>query len=194
MPACSTYLQDKLNDLANGVAAYALPSPYLALFYASAGQSPRSTAVTVGQTTVPAILNGHMYKCTTAGTTGSSEPTWPTGSGSTVTDGTAVWTEMTPDFLGNTSSLTSVEANYTGYARVAISADMAASANGSASNSTAIAFASATGGNNLIAAAATYDASTAGNELRYAMLTALLAVGTGVVPQVPVGDFVTSVS
>lgn len=38
--------------------------------------------------------NGHYYKCTTAGTTAGAEPTWPTGSGSTVDDGSVVWTEQ----------------------------------------------------------------------------------------------------
>jgi hypothetical protein len=37
----------------------------------------------------PAPL-GHWYECEQAGTTGSTEPTWPTD-GSTVTDGTVIW-------------------------------------------------------------------------------------------------------
>lgn len=38
--------------------------------------------------------NGHFYKVTTSGTTGATEPTWPTGSGSTVASGTATFTEV----------------------------------------------------------------------------------------------------
>lgn len=45
--------------------------------------------------------NNHFYKVTTAGTTASSEPTWPTGGGSTVTSGTCTFTEV-----GATSSST----------------------------------------------------------------------------------------
>ena len=36
-------------------------------------------------------LSPYYMECTTAGTTGASEPTWP-AAGSTVTDGTVVWT------------------------------------------------------------------------------------------------------
>jgi hypothetical protein len=40
----------------------------------------------------PATPNGFRYECTTAGTSDSSEPAWPTTIGATVNDGTAVWT------------------------------------------------------------------------------------------------------
>jgi hypothetical protein len=46
-----------------------------------------TTAHTVGQRVIGST---NIYECTVAGTTGSSEPTWP--SSGTVTDGTATWT------------------------------------------------------------------------------------------------------
>jgi len=53
-----------------------------------------STAYSLGDYCVPATAskNGFVYKCTTAGTSGATEPTWPTTYGATVTDGTVVWT------------------------------------------------------------------------------------------------------
>lgn len=44
----------------------------------------------LGARCVATTNNGHWYECETAGTTGGTEPTWPTD-GSTVSDGTAVW-------------------------------------------------------------------------------------------------------
>jgi hypothetical protein len=35
---------------------------------------------------------GYSYECTTAGTSGATEPRWPLVLGSTVTDGSCVWT------------------------------------------------------------------------------------------------------
>jgi hypothetical protein len=61
--------------------------------------------VLAGEVCVPSAIqdgvtvdqsNGHLYICTTAGTCGNIQPTWPTTESGTVTDGTAVWTEQTP--------------------------------------------------------------------------------------------------
>lgn len=38
------------------------------------------------------VDNGHYYRCTTSGTSGTTEPIWPTNGG-TVSDGGAVWTD-----------------------------------------------------------------------------------------------------
>ena len=51
-----------------------------------------TTALTAGVLRRPTTANGFRYEVTTAGTTGGSEPTWPTTIGNTVTDGSAVFT------------------------------------------------------------------------------------------------------
>lgn len=67
--------------------------------YGSAPYQPRvaSSSYAVGDYAVPEPRNGHLYKATTAGTTGSGTPIWPTTSSATVTDGSVVWTEAGVD-------------------------------------------------------------------------------------------------
>ena len=59
-----------------------------------------STAFVVGDirraTTEQA--SGLWFRCTTAGTSASSEPSWPTDIGSTITDNTCVWTAISSVF------------------------------------------------------------------------------------------------
>lgn len=53
-----------------------------------------TTAYSLGDIVIPlATENGHRYRCTTAGTSSGSEPTWPTTQRGTVADGTVTWTE-----------------------------------------------------------------------------------------------------
>lgn len=49
-----------------------------------------STAYSIGDRVVPTTPNDHVYEVTTAGTSGATEPTWPTD-GSSVVDGTITW-------------------------------------------------------------------------------------------------------
>ncbi len=51
-----------------------------------------ASVYTLGKIIQPTISNGLVYKCTVAGTSDASEPSWPTsGIGSTVVDGTCIW-------------------------------------------------------------------------------------------------------
>ncbi len=55
-----------------------------------------STAFSVGDIRRAAAsqASGLWFRCTTAGTSASSEPSWPTDIGSTITDNTVVWTAI----------------------------------------------------------------------------------------------------
>jgi hypothetical protein len=57
-----------------------------------------ATPYLVGEYVQPTATggNGHLYRCTAAGTTGASEPAWPLTENFTVTDGGVTWQELTP--------------------------------------------------------------------------------------------------
>lgn len=52
-----------------------------------------AAAFVPGDVVIPATENGLRYVCTKAGTTGSTEPAWPTRTRGTVGDGGVVWEE-----------------------------------------------------------------------------------------------------
>jgi hypothetical protein len=187
----STYLANKIRDHIIGKTSYTMPTVYLALFKIRAqSNNLRSTAVSVGDFTVPATPNGRLYRCTTAGTTGSGEPTWPTTDGGTVSDGTAVWTEHTPSLRAVTNV---PECAYTSYARVALgtggSSKFNAAASGAQDNSAAITFPQKTGGTDeMVGAWGTYDASTGGNLLEFGGITNPKLYSDGDSPEIAIGD------
>jgi hypothetical protein len=61
-----------------------------------------TTAYAVGDIRKPTVDNGHRYRCTVAGTSAGSEPTWPTADGGTVADGTVTWEEYGGALANNT--------------------------------------------------------------------------------------------
>jgi hypothetical protein len=46
-----------------------------------------------GATVIPAVPNGHIYRCAVAGTSGSTEPAWNQFFSTTTTDNTVSWLE-----------------------------------------------------------------------------------------------------
>ena len=57
-----------------------------------AGAWAATTAYSLGAFREPTIANGFRYEVTSAGTSGGSEPAWPTTVGATVVDATVTWT------------------------------------------------------------------------------------------------------
>ena len=155
----------------NGTALSSVANFFVALYIASKGPWTASTAYSVGDTIIPSAAgNNHIYKCTTAGTSGSTAPTFPTSDGGTVTDGTTlVWTEQTPSIRAGTIN----EASGGGYARQAVPNTTAGwtistTANNAkqSANAALISFGTLTANLGWVAAVVLFDASTAGN-LRY---------------------------
>lgn len=62
-----------------------------------------SIAKIVGDIVRPTAQNGYRYRCTVPGTTGGSQPTWPTTIGATVVDGGVTWECYTE--LNNTTDV-----------------------------------------------------------------------------------------
>ena len=84
-PTLTTGEVDELFAMAKRADAYGIAPDAYADWKAS-------TALTLGAERVPTTRNGYVYAVSTGGTTGSSEPDWPTTLDATVNDGTAVWT------------------------------------------------------------------------------------------------------
>lgn len=73
-------------------------------------------AYVVGDIVTPTTRNLHKYRVTTAGTSGVSEPTFPTGSGATITSGTAptqvTFTENGADVVATNKTIYGDGSNY----------------------------------------------------------------------------------
>lgn len=183
MAAFSDFLEDAI---VNGLFRSATASTWAA-----------STAYAVGDVVFPTSSNGFVYECVTAGTSGSSEPTWPTTLGQQVTDGTVTWearqvpgrclkrplyfalfTAAPSDSGGGT------EVSGGSYARVQYDpSDSNWSApsggNGQTQNSNAITFPTATADWGTVVAVGVFDASTGGNLLVHGSLTTSKTVQNG---------------
>lgn len=52
---------------------------------------------------------GHVYRATVGGVSGAVRPTFPTGNGATVVDGTVTWKEIGPDRISRTCPATTTQ-------------------------------------------------------------------------------------
>lgn len=206
MPNVSNYaVNNFLIDKLLRAGTVTIPATMYCALFEGVGAWTASTAYTVGQYIVPTTSNGRLYKCTTAGTSSSTQPSWGTTNGGTTTDGTVTWTEQTTALLASTMP---TEANYTGYTRVAVAAGAGASGwaatnapgstvtpstgtSGQSSNNGVITFGAPTSSQaGQIVLAAFYDASTGGDMIYWAVLTAPKTINNGdAAPSFPAGAF-----
>lgn len=158
---------------------------------------PTSTAVSLGDLVYASTGDGNIYECTSAGTTGGSEPTWNTSLGDTTTDNGATWTTWQP--CGQCLKRQLFVALYTAapsdsgggtevtggaYARkVHDPADAnwsdTSGTDGHTDNATAITFVTATASWGTVTHIGIFDKLTGGNLLFHGALTASKAVGNG---------------
>ncbi|HVM95564.1 MAG TPA: hypothetical protein VMT89_04205 [Candidatus Acidoferrales bacterium] len=190
MASFTNYAQNKIIDNLFRGQSNSLPATfYVALIAPTKGYWSASTTYSSGDTIIPTGGNGHIYKCTTAGTSGSSAPSWNTGTASTTSDGTAVWTEQTTAINGGTFP----EAAYTGYARISVASSLAnwagtqgagttvasSGSSGTTSNNNAITFGAPTSGPTIIFGVVLMDASSSGNAWTWGSLSVSKTLNNG---------------
>jgi hypothetical protein len=190
-----------------------IPSPlalYMALFVINKGLRLSNTAYSTQDVISLAATGGsggdtrqHLYRCTTAGTTAASQGSLYQGvPGEAITDGTAVFTEISPVFDSNTGFPTGLaEVSGGSYARVKVSAgtymalgDWAGTqgsgtttastgSSGTTSNNGVVTFAAPTAnwasGSAQVGACALYDQLTGGNLYYWAPLNTPKTVNSG---------------
>lgn len=192
------HAQNKITDaLKRGQSLGAPGTRYIALLTCTKGARANSTAYALNDT-IAVVANDskvHLYKCTTAGTTASSQSTlYPGAANEVITDGTAAFTEQSSALDAGTAL---VEPSGGSYARVAITASLAnwsgtqsagstgasSGTSGQSSNNAAINFptptADWTSGTVRIWGWAEYDASSSGNCWEWGPMTAVQAAMTG---------------
>jgi len=194
MSGTSNAEQNKYLDATlRGQTYTALTNVYVALLKCTKGTVARSTAYSLNDTVCFVTPDGfnHLYKVTTAGTTAAGAPSYLGVADEAITDGTAVLTEQAAALEANTSMN---EVSGGAYGRVTVACSLSAWAgtqgagtttassgtNATTSNNAAITWTQATANwttdPEKIWGFALYDASTAGNLVRYGGFTVAQSV------------------
>lgn len=188
----TTYANDKILNAYGQAASLGSPAThYVGLMTATTWLA--SHAYTSGVYVIPTTFGsisgqtGKIFKCTTSGTSSSSQPTWPTTAGGTVTDGgTLVWTEVTNLFAAGT--FTGAEISGNNYSRVSVTANSTNFPNASSAqpavieNGTTITFPTPSADWLLAVGFLISDTSTAGNIWTWGAMGSALDCASGSTP------------
>ena len=140
-----------------------------------------TTAVGLNDIMVPVAPAGNLFICTTAGTTGGSEPTFDTDAGATTADGSVVWTEMSLLLKADTGT-TIPEVSGGSYARVQrdpLDANWDNPNPGDVDNAASIAFPAPTANWGLVVGMFFASAATNGNSYYWGVLNTSKTVNNG---------------
>lgn len=177
MAGITNYYAGKLAAAEFQGTAYSFPATiYVGLLTCTKGPIARSTAYALNDTASYVAADGanHLYKCTTAGTTAATAPSYPGAENEVITDGTAVFTEQTSALQAGTAQVEPSGGSYARAAQTANSTNFTVT-NATITDATAINFPTPTA--NWVTSPASvwgfadYDAATAGNCLRWGGLT-----------------------
>ena len=202
MAAMSDYLENKILDHIFKSTTFTSPTvAAVALFFVNKGQRANSTLYTVTTDYIWLTANDtktHCYKCTTGGTTAASQSTlYPGVANEAITDGGAVFTEVSSLMDANSLTALEVSTSGTGYGRQTLNPSATANwvctqggvtapssgSNGTTSNNTAITFGSPVatwgGAGAMVAMMGVYDNSVAGNLLFWGFMTIPKSINNG---------------
>ena len=165
-----------------------------------------STSYSLGAYVIPTTFNslngqaGKIFKCTTAGESSGTQPTWPTTPGGTVVDGGVTWTEVSNLFQAGTFTGLELTVGVSGYARVEIAGNATNFPNASAaqpsviSNGVAINFPSPTADWGLAVAWIDFDASTGGNAWAWGVNATAIDCASGSSPSFAIAALTLSLT
>lgn len=208
----SDYAQNKVTDaVQRGQSLGAPATGYFALLTCTKGARANSTAYALNDTIAVTANDSklHLYKCTTAGTTASSQSTlYPGTANEAITDGTAVFTEQSSALDAGTAM---VEPSGGSYARASLAASLtnwsgtqsagstvaSSGIGGQSSNNVAVNYTTPTAdwtpGTVRIWGWAKYDASSSGNLWEWGHMTSIQAAMSGQAVSFAAGTLVSTI-